>query len=61
VFLPEAIANWLRGKIDAGVFKDQAEAVLVAFQQMRELDDHPSIRRELLKATIASGVADRSR
>ena len=56
VFLPEAIATWLRGKIDAGVFKDPAEAAFVAFQQMRELDQHPSIRRELVKATIDSGV-----
>jgi hypothetical protein len=61
VFLPEGIANWLREKIAAGVFKDPAEAAFVAFQDLRELDQHPSIRRELLKATIDAGVTDQSR
>jgi len=52
VFLPEAIANWLREKIAAGVFKDPAEAAFVAFQDLRVLDQHPSIHQDLLKATI---------
>ena len=49
---PESIAIWLRGKIAVGVFADPAEAAFVAFQDRRDLDQHPSIRRELLKATI---------
>jgi hypothetical protein len=58
VFLPEAIANWLREKLAAGVFKDPGEAAFVAFQDMRELDRHPSIRQELLKAMIDARAAD---
>jgi hypothetical protein len=61
VFLPEAIGNWLRGKIAAGVFKDPAEAAFVAFQEMRELDQHPSMRREVLKATVNAGATDKSK
>jgi hypothetical protein len=58
VFLPEAIANWLRGKIAAGAFKDPAEAAFVAFQEMRELDQHSSVRQELLTAILQTGAAD---
>jgi Arc/MetJ-type ribon-helix-helix transcriptional regulator len=60
VFLPEAIATWLREKIAAGVFKDPAEAAFVAFQEMRELDQHSSVRQELLTAIIQTGAADSS-
>jgi antitoxin ParD1/3/4 len=58
VFLPEAIANWLREKIAAGVFRDPAEAAFVAFQEMRELDQHSSVRQELLTAITQTKAAD---
>jgi antitoxin ParD1/3/4 len=60
VFLPESIANWLREKIAAGAFKDPGEAAFVAFQDMRELDRHPDVRQELLKAMIEATAADLS-
>lgn len=43
VFLPRAIANWLRGKIAAGVYANPAAA---------------AFRRELLKATV-DGSSDK--
>ena len=58
VFLPESMANWLREKLAAGVFKDPGEAAFVAFQDMRELDQHPAVRQELLKAMIEKRAAN---
>jgi len=58
VFLPESIANWLREKIAAGVFSDAREAAFIAFQDMQELDRHPEVRQELLKAMIKAGTDD---
>ena len=58
VFLPESMANWLREKLAAGVFKDPGEAAFVAFQDMRELDQHPAVRQELLKAMIETRAAN---
>jgi hypothetical protein len=45
VFLPEDLANWLRRKVMSGVFQDPAEAAFVAFQDLRELDRHPEVRK----------------
>lgn len=50
VFLPEPLADWLRGKLAAGMFKDPGEAAFVAFQDLRELDRHPAVRKQLIKA-----------
>jgi hypothetical protein len=47
VFLPESPANWLRAKLAAGVFSDAKETAFVAFQNLRELDDHPHLREQL--------------
>ena len=60
VFLPEPLANWLRGKLAAGVFKGPGEAAFVAFQNMRELDRHPAVRKTLIKA-MAKASADSPR
>jgi hypothetical protein len=56
VFLPEPLADWLRGKLAAGVFKDPGEAAFVAFQDLRELDRHPAIRKKLIKAMVIAGA-----
>jgi Arc/MetJ-type ribon-helix-helix transcriptional regulator len=58
VFLPEAIANWLRELLAAGVFESAGEAAFVAFQEMQELDRHPKVRQELLKAMMEASAAD---
>jgi antitoxin ParD1/3/4 len=58
VFLPESMANWLREKLAAGVLKNPGEAAFVAFQEMRELDQHPAIRQDLLKAMVETGSSD---
>jgi len=58
VFLPESLANWLRKKIRAGVFRDPAEAAFVAFQDLIELDRHPQVRRQLLHAMLKSRIDD---
>lgn len=61
VFLPEPLANWLREKIAAGVYRDAQEAAYLAFQDLRELDRHPEVRRELLSAMIKDGLKDSGR
>ena len=58
VFLPESLANWLRKKIRAGVFHDPAEAAFVAFQDLHDLDRHPKVRRELLRAMLQASIDD---
>jgi len=58
VFLPEQLADWLRAKLAAGVFKDPREAAFIAFQDMQELDRHPEVRKELLEAMITASADD---
>jgi hypothetical protein len=58
VFLLESLANWLREKIAAGVFKDPAEAAFIAFQDLEELDRHPKVRKALLEAMIQDALDD---
>jgi antitoxin ParD1/3/4 len=58
VFLTESLANWLRRKIRAGAFADPAEAAFVAFQDLQELDSHPKVRKQLLKATVQDAIDD---
>jgi hypothetical protein len=50
VFLPESPANWLPTKLAAGVFSEAKETAFVAFQNLRELDDHPHLREQLANA-----------
>lgn len=58
VFLPERSAEWLRAKLAAGVFEDAAEAAIVAFRDLQELDRHPQVRKELLKAMLEASLSD---
>jgi Arc/MetJ-type ribon-helix-helix transcriptional regulator len=58
VFLPEGLADWLREQIGAGVFQDAVEAAFVAFQDLRELDRHPDVRKALLQARIQAALDD---
>ena len=58
VFLPEGIADWLWQKLEAGVYKDPKEAAFIAFQDLMELDRHPAVRSQLLKAMLAASAGD---
>lgn len=58
VFLPEGIADWLWQKLEAGVYKDPKEAAFIAFQELMELDRHPKVRAQLLKAMLAASAND---
>jgi Arc/MetJ-type ribon-helix-helix transcriptional regulator len=58
VFLPESLAKWLRKQIRAGAFADPAEAAFVAFQDLKELDHHPQVRRQLLHAMLKARIDD---
>ena len=58
VFLPEPLADWLREKLAAGVFTDPGEAAFVAFQDLRELDRYPAVRKKLIKAMVETGGDD---
>lgn len=57
-FLPEGMADWLRAKLDAGIFESPREAAFIAFQQLIELDRHPEVKRQLLAASIQSSIDD---
>jgi hypothetical protein len=58
VFLPERLADWLWQKLEAGVYKDPKEAAFIAFQDLMELDRHPAVRAQLLKAMVAAAADD---
>jgi len=58
VFLPEDMAEWLWQKLEAGVYTDPAEAAFLAFQDLMELDQHPKVRAELLKAILNAAADD---
>ncbi len=58
ILLPEDLAAWLREKIAHGVYRDAREAALLAFQDMRELDRHPEVRRRLFDDTIHALLDD---
>jgi hypothetical protein len=58
MFLAESLATWLRAKLAAGVFSDAKEAAFVAFQHLQELEEHPDVRKQLLKAVIEDALND---
>jgi Arc/MetJ-type ribon-helix-helix transcriptional regulator len=58
VFLPESSAEWLRAKLAAGLFRDANEAAFVAFRDLQELDRHPKVREQLLKAMLEESLRD---
>jgi antitoxin HicB len=58
VLLPESLADWLRKKIADGVYTDATEAAYLAFQDLRGLDRHPEVRRDLLGAMINDALKE---
>jgi len=58
VFLPESLADWLRKKIADGVYTDATEAAYLAFQDLREFDRHPEVRRDFPGAMITDALKE---
>lgn len=58
VFLPTDLADWLRQQISTGVFEDESEAALVAFQDLQALSRHPTARQALLDAMLNTAISD---
>jgi hypothetical protein len=42
--------------VEQDVFHSPSEAVFVAMQSFRELDDHPDLKQELLNRAIQKGI-----
>jgi antitoxin ParD1/3/4 len=55
-YLPPSLAEWVIGLVEQDVFHSPSEAVFVAMQWFRELDEHPDLKRELLKRTLQNRV-----
>jgi antitoxin ParD1/3/4 len=55
-YLPPALAEWVIGLVEHEVFHSPSEAVFVAMQSFRELDDHPDLKQELLNRAIQKGI-----
>jgi Putative addiction module component len=55
-FFTRIIGRLAARKIAAGVYADAKEAAYLAFQDLRELDRHPQVRRELLTAMIKDSL-----
>jgi antitoxin ParD1/3/4 len=55
-YLPPGLAEWVIGLVEQGVFHSPAEAVFVAMQSFRELEDHPDMKQELLTRMIQKGI-----
>ena len=56
-YLPPGLAAWVISLVEQGIFHSPSEAVFVAMQSFRELDQHPDVKRELLKRTLQNRVA----
>ena len=55
-YLPPRLAEWVIGLVEQEVFHSPSEAVFVAMQSFRELDEHPDLKRKLLHRTIQKGI-----
>ena len=55
-YLPPRLAEWVIALVDQDVFHSPAEAVFVAMQSFRDLDEHPDLKQELLKRAIQKGI-----
>ena len=55
-YLPPTLAEWVIGLVEHEVFHSPSEAVFVAMQAFRELDDHPDLKQELLNRAIQKGI-----
>src|SRR5438128_10939397 len=55
-YLPLALAEWLLGRIERGIFADPSEAVFVILGEYRELEPHADLREELLRRTVQAAI-----
>ena len=55
-YLPPTLAEWVIRLVELEVFHSPAEAVFVAMQAFRDLDDHPNVKQELLKRMLQKGM-----
>jgi antitoxin ParD1/3/4 len=56
-YLPPSLAEWVVSLVEQEIFHSPSEAVFVAMQSFRELDQHPDVKRELLERTLHNRVA----
>ena len=56
VYLPPTLAEWVIRLVEQEVFHSPAEAVFVAMQSFRELDDHPDVKQALLTRMLQKGM-----
>jgi antitoxin ParD1/3/4 len=55
-YLPPSLAAWVISLVEQDIFHSPSEAVFVAMQSFRELDEHPDVKRELLTRTLQNRV-----
>jgi antitoxin ParD1/3/4 len=55
-YLPSGLAAWVIGLVEQEVFQSPSEAVFVAMQSFRELEEHPDLKQELLNRAIQQGI-----
>jgi antitoxin ParD1/3/4 len=55
-YLPPRLAAWVIGLVEQEVFHSPAEAVFVAMQSFRELEDHPDVKQALLTKIMQKSI-----
>jgi antitoxin ParD1/3/4 len=55
-YLPPGLAEWVISLVEQEIFHSPAEAVFVAMQSFRELDDHPDVKQELLNRVLQTRI-----
>lgn len=55
-YLPPRLAAWVIGLVEQEVFHSPAEAVFVAMQSFRELEDHPEVKQALLAKIMQKSI-----
>jgi antitoxin ParD1/3/4 len=55
-YLPPRLAAWVIGLVEQEVFHSPSEAVFVAMQSFRELEDHPDVQQALLARMLQKGI-----
>ena len=53
VYLPPPLASWVIKLVEQGVFNSPSEAIFVAMQTFEDLEQHPEVKREFLRAVLA--------
>jgi len=56
VYLPPGLAAWVISLVEQEIFHSPSEAVFVAMQSFRELEDHPDVKQALLARILQKGI-----